>query len=621
MKRRIAMPDPPSPAHHAPWSGLVALGLMGVATWALSHPYLGLFHDAGVYALQALARLHPDSLSADVFLEFGSQDRFTLWSPVYATFGRWLGMEQAAAWLTFGLQITLLACAWTLARTAVGASTALLGVTLLIAFPGNYGAGRVFGCIESFLTPRMAAEALVLAALAAALRDRKVLSVMLVAAAAACHPLMALAGVAALYWLYLGERHPVVALALVIVGLKALALAALVMPFGTWGRFDAGWLGLVGNRSPYLFLSSWSLDDWSRAAVPAATLLAGWVVLPDRRGRVLCKMTVITALSGVTLTLLGCDLLHSVSVTQAQPWRWQWLSTAIAALLLPEILRVLWGGSRGRLTAAILLICAWLFADNTLALVAAAAALTALSGLDRLKPAEARWPFLGAIGLLVIAVAWRCASNLEFTDAHYADPVQPSWMRTVASFAHDGSAPAALLFLAWWIAGRPSQRPVLVLTAAFASAACAALYPETSRAWEMREFTTRRTADFAAWRAQIPLRSSVFWPESPLAVWMLLDRASYLSVLQTSGLVFSRSAAFEMQRRAAALAPAVDPAVFMNWSSGGTALHLTAAQLDQVCRSGAVEFLVTRERLGREPLAVDGSASASSTLRLYRCAP
>jgi len=64
--------------------GLGVVGLLGIATWALSHSYRGIFHDAGLYTLQALARLHPDSLPEDVFLKFGSQDGFTIFSPIYA---------------------------------------------------------------------------------------------------------------------------------------------------------------------------------------------------------------------------------------------------------------------------------------------------------------------------------------------------------------------------------------------------------------------------------------------------------------------------------------------------------------------------------------------------------
>ncbi len=64
--------------------GQGVLGLLCVGIWCLSHGYQGLFHDAGLYALQALAHRYPDFLSRDVFLRFGSQDRFTVFSPLVA---------------------------------------------------------------------------------------------------------------------------------------------------------------------------------------------------------------------------------------------------------------------------------------------------------------------------------------------------------------------------------------------------------------------------------------------------------------------------------------------------------------------------------------------------------
>src|ERR1700693_4837991 len=121
-----------------PWVG----GLLGIATWALSHSYRGIFHDAGLYTLQALAHLHPDSLQEDVFLKFGSQDGFTIFSPVYAAASRLLGVEFAAATLTLLLQWALLAGAWILARAVMPLSMTMFGMAVLIAVPGEYGSDR-----------------------------------------------------------------------------------------------------------------------------------------------------------------------------------------------------------------------------------------------------------------------------------------------------------------------------------------------------------------------------------------------------------------------------------------------------------------------------------------------
>ena len=101
------MPSTPLNSCATPRLGLAVAGLLGIATWSLSHSYQGIFHDAGLYTLQALARLHPDSLPGDVFLKFGSQDGFTIFSPIYAAASRMLGVEFAAATLTLLLQWAL----------------------------------------------------------------------------------------------------------------------------------------------------------------------------------------------------------------------------------------------------------------------------------------------------------------------------------------------------------------------------------------------------------------------------------------------------------------------------------------------------------------------------------
>ncbi len=643
--------------------GILALCLLVLATWALSHPYRGLFHDAGLYTLLALAHLHPASLSADVFLKFGSQDAYTLFSPLYSAVCAWWGVEPAAAALTFLFQAALAAAAWALARTVMPASLALLGTAFVIAVPGDYGPGRIFTCLEPFLTPRMAAEALVLAALAAALLGRRLLSIALTLAAGLLHPIMAMAGAFALLMLYAGLRRPIVTAALLIVGLKALALAAVFLPLGPWGRFDATWLTLVKDRSPYLFLASWDLDDWSRLAVTLVTLFIGWhvpqchtaphgqvgpqghnaphdpathdhpaslvhLVPPDHpllhdRVRALCLVTLLTVAAGVVLTAIGCDWLHLVLLTQLQPWRWQWLGTVVAAVTLPYIVYSRWHAGTNERTTLMLLLAAWAFGSTPYALVAAVAALLSLIGIHRLKDSEARWIFWGALGLLALAVVWRVATNLEFTDAHYLDPHLSGWIRRSMSFSRDGTAPMALLALAWWLARTHARSTGTAGTAlaVLAAGACAALLPATWDAWTTQEIQPQRAAQFAAWRPLIPPGSEVFWPESPVDTWLLLDRPSYLSVIQTSGMVFSRTTALELNRRAQSLRAAVAPQVFMNWNNAGTGFNLSASQLEQACKAGEFAFMVTGAKLSFEPLAVVPAPTgpANRQIGLYRC--
>ena len=77
--------------------GLIGLACLVVSFWILIHPYRGLEHDSVLYAVLALARLHPAALGHDLFVRYGTQDNFTIFSPVFAAMIRAVGLEPAAA--------------------------------------------------------------------------------------------------------------------------------------------------------------------------------------------------------------------------------------------------------------------------------------------------------------------------------------------------------------------------------------------------------------------------------------------------------------------------------------------------------------------------------------------
>jgi hypothetical protein len=608
--------------------GLLVMVLLWALTWALSHPYKGIFHDAQLYTLQALARLHPDSLSHDVFLRLGSQDRYTLFSPLYAALIHWLGTEPAAAVLTVTLQLGFLLGAAALVRTVVPGTSALVGMAVLSAIPGTYGAADIFTCIESFVTPRMGAEALVLGSLAAALHGRSRLAWALLVPAILLHPVMAGAGLAGLLCLHVPSPRPKLAAALVGIAVALLFLASLAPADSLSGRFDTNWLSMVEHRSPYLFLANWSLEDWGQTAVYLATLAVGARSLPPDdvqmpaagRARRLARVALLTGLGGLALTLVACDGLRLVLLTQLQPWRWLWLATAVAALLLPAIAVACWRVGPAGKTAAVLLVAAWIFGSGTFALVTAA--LTVATPLTkRLRPDEARWVLYGACALLLIAVSLRIAGNLLFADVFYLDPRIPLWIRKAASFVHDGAVPLAAILFAVWLASRPRGTPGLVVLAAVSAATLLTLLPEVWAGWSQQKFPRAMQAQFAPWRALIPPGAEVFWSESGPEAWVLLDRPSYLSVVQTSGVVFSRAAALEMQRRALALSAVVPPTAFMNFSGGGAGIGPSREQLERACATGEVEFVVSGVALGWAPLATLPREvwHPSHGLRLYRC--
>jgi hypothetical protein len=608
--------------------GLTVVVLLWALTWALSHPYKGLFHDAQLYTLQALARLHPDSLSHDVFLRFGSQDRFTVFSPLYAAVIHWVGVEPAAAVLTAASQLGFLLGAGALVRAVVPGTAALVGIAVLSAIPGSYGAAEVFTCIESFVTPRMGAEALVLGSLAAALSGRARLAWTLLVPAILLHPVMAGAGLAGLLCLHVAIPRPKLAAALVGLAIVLLLLSSLAPADSPFGRFDDGWLTIVDHRSPYLFLASWSLEDWGRTAVYLATLAVGAFALPPDdaqmpaagRARRLARVALLTASGGLALTLMACDGLHLVLLTQLQPWRWLWLATAVAALLLPAIALSCWRTGQSGKTAALVLVAAWIFGSGNFALVAAAFAV-ATPLTKRLRPHEARWVLYGAGALLLIAVSLRIGEDLLFSAVFYLDPRTPLLIRQMASFVQDGAVPLAAISFALWLAFRPRGTPGLVVLATVSAATLLALLPEVWAGWSQQKFPQTMQAQFAPWRALIPPGREVFWSESGPGAWVLLQRPSYFSVIQTSGVVFSRAAALEMQRRARALRAVVAPAAFMDFSGDGAGIGPSRAQLERACETREFDFIVSGVALSWAPLAQLPREvwHPSGGLRLYRC--
>src|SRR5271168_2971062 len=109
----------------------VSFALMLVVLWILMHGYQGFAGDAQIYAFQALARIHP-ALSADLYLQNTSQDNYTVFSPFYAWFIGWIGLDNAARLLTLCFTLWVLTAAWILAAALTTRAAAWLAVAFLI---------------------------------------------------------------------------------------------------------------------------------------------------------------------------------------------------------------------------------------------------------------------------------------------------------------------------------------------------------------------------------------------------------------------------------------------------------------------------------------------------------
>jgi hypothetical protein len=350
-------------------------------------------------------------------------------------------------------------------------------------------------------------------------------------------------------------------------------------------------------------------------------LAVGAIVLTQERARLLCQVVLCTALTGLLTTFVACDLSRLVLFTQLQPWRWQWLAVATAALLLPSIAGAAWERSNAGKIAIALLSAAWLFGSDQPAMLTSLAAIAILA-FDRYSARrEFRMALYGAIGVAIIALVNRIASNLLFLDVHYSDPHIPLWIRETASVTSDGSVPVAVGLLAIWLATKERGAVALTILGVLAAATCVALAPDAWRRWSQQRYTPALVAEFAPWRALIPPGAEVFWSESPLETWILLQRPSYISVAQSSGMLFSRASALELQRRAAKLEAVAPTKAWLDFSGNGAGIGLSPEQAEHACASAEIQFLITGARLSWQPIAQLSPKAWHSSVgqRLYRC--
>ena len=608
---------------------LGALGLLVGTVWILQRPYRGLNHDSILYTFLALARLHPQSLLHDLFLRFGSQDSFTLFSPIYAAAARAFDLEPSAALLTLLGQAAFFLAAWALARRVMSAPQALLAVGLLIALPSDYGAHRIFGYIEGFLTPRQLGEAFALAGVAAVIAERPLLGIAFLCAGMLMHPIMAFAAFILLFCLYRVIPRPRIGLALITGAFGASLAIALLSPVGPFRSFDATWFEPIRSFCDYLFVSKWDSRDWSHLVIPAGVLVIGLLTTTTPLLKKLCSAALLMSACGLLASLVFCDLLHVVIFTQVQPWRWVWLAQVIALLLLPVIIPDCWRAGRLGPPAILLLVSAWEFRDLGVAPVIVLAAIACATNAARLKnERHARLVLLGCGALVFISIVINLLPHTLHTsrvdrDASTFSQQISQWL---SIWAGDGLLYGAVLGITFWLGARHARSAGAGLLATAVVLTCI-LLPAGWHSWTTYQYTPALRAAYAPWRSVIPEQAQVLWPGSPVAAWYLLERADYWSLAQIAGDIFSREKALEGQRRSRLVQTALEasgasPPVTDRPALPASSEKLNARGMAVVCSDPELSFVVTWSDLGPTsfPPVTPDPARLEYRMRLYRCA-
>ncbi|HTB67653.1 MAG TPA: hypothetical protein VK727_15620 [Steroidobacteraceae bacterium] len=608
--------------------GLVALGCLVLAFWMLLHPYRGLEHDSVLYAVLALARLHPAALGHDLFVRYGTQDGYTVFSPLFAAAIRAVGLERAAAIMTFATHVAFFGAAWLLARRLMSASLALLAVGLLAVLPAWYGSNSVFATVEAFLTPRQSAEAFALAGLTAALCSRQLLAGVCMVVALLLHPIIAAAGVTAWIILIPGLARPRPAVTItVVVALVLMALSA--TGIGPFKHFDGPWLSILKDRLSYLFPTLWRATEWISTEVHAAVLVVGIGFSRNDQVRRLCLAALLAVVLGMLFAIVESDGLHVVIAAQLQTWRWLWLLGVLSALLLPTIAVDCWqSGDLGR-AAALSLLGALLIHSNAAAAVPALLACVAALASARIRePLPTRIFLVAAVALLalsLVVLVQDIPNLLPELKTIRSDP-RPYMVRIgeAQALAYGGLLPAAALTLVCFALQRATRRSA-VLLCGLGTALLLSVLPYSVQAWTHAKYPADRVQAFAPWRAAIPESAEVLWPDPPPAEWFELGRSSYWSLYQMAGMVFSRDVTMVSTGRETA----VTPMLAMLGRTLTTAHHYASApKLKDAqpsgftpCQQPGINFFASWTDLGPTPYpaVAPDTEKPQEMLHLYRC--
>lgn len=615
----------------------VAFTFMLLTLWALTHRYHGFARDGELYALQAMARVHP-WLASDVYLQNVSQDRFTVFSPIYAWFIGIFGLHTAELLLFAVCTWALLAAAWASIRGLFAAEDAWLAVALLIVTVGYYGAYQIFSYSENYLSARSMGEALVAVALACHVRGWRVAAFLIAVLGLFIHPLIALPGLLLLLGLSLPTRLTLCGAA---AGLLAVLAVTLIVAHGQWAApflkvMDPDWLEVVHERSQFLFLKYWTGPDWEVAARPLVCLTLSALAIADARARKLSVAAMLVGTSGLAVAFIAGTIGPVPILLQGQAWRWMWVTSFVSILLLAPTLKSVWRDGRCGPLCALLLLFAWAPPRGVDGLACAAAALCLWLArpyiVDRIA-ASLRW---AAIVVGALFVAWLLVDCGTLVSAPVAESGREDVffgrLREILDLG-----PFALL-LAYAVVRSVGHlrtaRSISLLAGIFLATSLAALpgaLKQVDSAGSPGEI-----AEFTDWRAAIPPTSNVLLlPGSVSAtfMWFTLDRPSYLTVGQSAGVVFSPVTAREVRRRAAVLLPLRNP----DWtilSSISAAQQrrkahlpplpaapprpLSAGILIQICSDPQLGFVIAKERVGFEPL-VHRHPGTWSNWNLYDC--
>jgi hypothetical protein len=536
---------------------------------AIARPYSNCAHDARLYSLQVLNQVEHGAFADDVFLRYGSQDKFSVFSAAVAPLAAAFGVRAAF----FGLYLVFNTIfLWGLFRfiRALFPDSTISTAALIFLVSGDlfYGGHGIFTVHEQFFTPRLVATGLVLHALVGVLDHRFLGAFVLLAVALVMHPLMALGGV--LIWagclahLWLPTRWFYGCL----IGAALLGVTLLtIVPVGIklFGYMDDDWHEVIRRAVLYNYPDSWSWLDWANQLLAFVVAIAGvvWLFRGDLDRQRFLYVATIVGIIGLSATALASWSPYAL-LFQGQPYRVVWI---LKVLQIPLAFMVL---SRccqseslvARLVAlglaAFFLTVHYNF--NELVIFAAVFPLAAFYWRKMEDPVRPDWLWLACMTTLFVgALGWAVyrwgfvLTNLE-TVLTFFDKAE--LMRVLLQMIPAGIWLAAVFFAVRWLHDNASALRARCVCLAIGLAVPGFFFAIDESSAARSEFT--RYGDDIAFVRQAIDKQGCHHAGPPSIycslghaeyVWLDLHGTSYYDIVQTAGVMFQRQTAVELKRR------------------------------------------------------------------------
>lgn len=542
-----------------------------LAANAVALPYRNFVHDANLYGVQVLNRVYPGRFADDLYFQYGSQDKYSVFSMVAAPLVARLGLPVGFFVLYLASNTLLLLALQRFVRALIkDPLVSTLALLFLAVTEIPFGGLRIFHVNEPFLTPRIIANALVLFALERLLAGRLWQAWSFVLLALPLHPLMAFPGILIVASSLILTRWQSKKL-LAMLSLAALAASALLLnqPLASrWlGLMDDAWRDNVHCVNPYNFPFDWTANDWLRIILSFVVVLTATHILLENGAvrRLLLTMSAVAAV-GLAGGIVACFLPYALPL-QGQPYRCLWpLELALYPLGFLTAHR-LWATRHlmARLAALGLLAylndTAW---DSPITLLLLSSAglfgIIVWRGMS-VQPRVRDWPVRAAVFALGLALPLWTAIKLGqivVLRRQLAALLHPIEVLELMTALVDPLCWLTLMMLASGLllrfGGAGWKFAVGCLSICLASFLIYFVLPNTQfylERYASHERDERFVAEYLAKYPASGAAPTVYWPVGKIAyLWLDLLVPSYFHTHQVVGNLFSSGNAAEGRRRA-----------------------------------------------------------------------